>query len=92
MLQNGVPLVFHAGLCILALAFSGFVQFCAVSGWTGGRDCVSEVLSLFRAPSKRVFCCLIQPGSHSVEEEGRERAISCLLASSSLAVLVVGDM
>lgn len=68
------------------------MQFCAVSVWTGKRDCVSEVLSVFRASSKRVFCCLIQPGSHSVEEEGRERAVSCLLASSSLAVLVVGGL
>ncbi|XP_051466641.1 sperm-associated antigen 6 isoform X2 [Apus apus] len=57
-----------------------------------GRDYVSEVLSVFGASSKRIFCCLTQPGSHSVEEEGRERPISCLFASSFLAVLAVGDM
>lgn len=77
---------------ILALSFSGSVQFCAVSVWTGGRDCVSEVLSVLRASSKRVFCSHIQPGSPGVEQEGREGAVSCLLAGSSLAALVVGDL
>lgn len=41
-----------------SVSVSGFVQFCSVSGWTEGRVCLSEVLSLFRTPSKRVFCVL----------------------------------
>lgn len=71
---------FH-GLCNSVLS-----QF----GLGRGTHQVSEVQSIFRASSKRLFCCLIQPGNDSVEAEGRERARSCLLASCSLAVLVGG--